>query len=62
MGKISIMISQRQIVLLNFQFSGLKIFKVRPAIVLSNDEYNKKSKDVVVVPLTSNLKMWLLFH
>ncbi len=49
------MILQRQIILLNFPFSNLKISKVRPVIVISNDKYNKKSKDVVVVPITSNL-------
>lgn len=49
------MILQRQIVLLNFPLSNLKTSKVRPVVVISNDKYNKKSKDVVVVPLTSNL-------
>lgn len=47
---------QRDIVLLNFPFSNLKQSKVRPAIVLSNNKHNKKSNDVVVVPLTSNLQ------
>ena len=45
---------QRQIVLLDFPFSNLRTSKVRPAIIMSNDKYNKKSRDVVVVPLTSN--------
>lgn len=49
-------VSQRDIVLLNFPFSDLKQSKVRPVIVLSNDRYNKKSNDIVVVPLTSNLQ------
>lgn len=49
------MMLHRQIILLNFPFSDLKISKVRPAIIISNDKYNKKSRDVVVVPLTSNL-------
>ena len=49
------MILQRQIILLNFPFSNLKKSKVRPAIVISNNKYNKKFKDVVVIPLTSNL-------
>ncbi len=51
------MISQRDIVLLTFPFSDLKGSKVRPAIVLSNNPYNKKSEDIVVVPLTTNLRM-----
>lgn len=51
------MISQRDIVLLSFPFSDLKSSKVRPAVVLSNDTYNKKSKDFVAVPLTTNLQL-----
>jgi mRNA interferase MazF len=47
---------QRDIVLLNFPFSNLKQSKVRPAIILSNNKHNKKSNDVIVVPLTSNLQ------
>ena len=47
---------QREIILLNFPFSNLKQSKVRPAVIISNDKYNKKSDDVVVVPLTSNLQ------
>ena len=49
------MILQRQIILLNFPFSNLKISKVRPAIIISNDKYNKKFRDMIVIPLTSNL-------
>jgi len=47
---------QRDIILLNFPFSNLKQSKVRPAIILSNNKHNKKSDDIVVVPLTSNLQ------
>jgi len=47
---------QRDIVLLNFPFSNLKQSKVRPVVILSNDKHNKKSDDIVVVPLTSNLQ------
>ena len=47
---------QREIILLNSPFSNLKQSKVRPAVIISNDRYNKKSDDVVVVPLTSNLQ------
>jgi len=50
-------ISQRDIVLLSFPFSDLQSSKIRPAIVLSNDKYNKSSEDFVAVPLTSNLKI-----
>lgn len=50
------MISQREIVLLSFPFSDLRTSKVRPAIVVSNDEYNSKFDDIIAVPLTTNLK------
>lgn len=50
-------ISQRDIVLISFPFSNLASTKVRPAVVLSNDKYNRSSEDFVAVPLTSNLKL-----
>jgi mRNA interferase MazF len=50
------MISQRDVVL-SFLFSDLRGSKVRPAIVLSNDRYNRRSEDFVAAPLTSNLKL-----
>lgn len=51
------MIFQRDIVLLSFPFSDLASAKVRPAVVLSNDKYNRHSDDFVAVPLTSNLRL-----
>ena len=51
------MIFQRDIVLLTFPFSDLESSKVRPAIVLSNGKYNRRSEDFVAVPLTSNLRL-----
>ncbi|MGQ0638750.1 MAG: type II toxin-antitoxin system PemK/MazF family toxin [Nitrososphaerota archaeon] len=50
------MISQSDIVLLSFPFSDLKSSKVRPALVLSNNEYDRKFEDFIAVPLTTNLK------
>lgn len=50
------MILQRDIVLLSFPFSDLKSSKVRPALVLSNDRYNRKFEDFIAIPLTTNLK------
>ena len=43
--------------LLSFPFSDLQSSKVRPAIVLSNDRYNRGSEDFIAVPLTSNLRL-----
>jgi len=49
-------ILQRNIVLLSFPFSDMKASKVRPAIALSNNTYNKTHQDFLAVPLTTNLK------
>ncbi|MCX6821540.1 MAG: type II toxin-antitoxin system PemK/MazF family toxin [Candidatus Aenigmarchaeota archaeon] len=49
------MISQRDIVLLSFPFSDLKTQKIRPVIIISNDDYNQKFEDVIAIPMTSNL-------
>ena len=51
------MIFQRDIVLVSFPFSDLQTSKVRPAVVLSKDSYNRRSEDFIAVPLTSNLKV-----
>lgn len=51
------MVSQRDIVLISFPFSDMKKSKVRPVIVMSNDEYNNKFKDFIAIPLTSNLNL-----
>ena len=49
-------IQQRSVVILPFPFSDLQRRKARPAIVVSNNRYNRRSDDVVAVPLTSNLR------
>ncbi|MGI0080326.1 MAG: type II toxin-antitoxin system PemK/MazF family toxin [Nitrososphaerales archaeon] len=56
-GQKTKMISQRDIVLLKFPFSDLKSSKIRPALVLSNDDYNSRFEDFVAVPLTTNLQL-----
>ncbi|MDG6906263.1 MAG: type II toxin-antitoxin system PemK/MazF family toxin [Nitrososphaerota archaeon] len=50
------MISQRDILLLKFPFSDLGGSKVRPALVISNDQYNARAEDFIAVAITSNLK------
>ncbi len=47
---------QRDVVLLSFPFSDMKASKVRPAIVISKNAYNKTHQDFIAVPLTTNLK------
>ena len=51
------MVSQRDIVLISFPFSDMKKSKVRPVIVMSNEEYNNKFKDFIAIPMTSNLNL-----
>lgn len=49
-------IKQKDLVLLPVPFSDFSSMKVRPAIVVSNDNINTSSDDVMLVPLTSVLK------
>ena len=49
-------LNQKEIVLLPYPFSDLSGSKVRPALVVSNNNFNKKSDDCVLVPLTTILK------
>jgi mRNA interferase MazF len=45
---------QGDIVLIQIPYSDLSQQKRRPALVISNDDYNRSSADVIVVALTSN--------
>ena len=58
MGGISeiMNILQKEIVLLPYPFSNLENRKIRPAIVISNNYFNKKSQDCVAIPMTSVIK------
>ena len=47
---------QLEIYLMNFPFSDLSKKKVRPVVVISNEKYNLKYNDVLVIPITSNIK------
>ena len=49
-------IRQKDLVLLPYPFSNLEHVKVRPAIVVSNDEFNRNCNDLIAVPLTSVIK------
>ena len=48
------MTKQREILLVPFPFSDQSGKKVRPVLVLSNDEYNQ-GQDLIVCAITSNL-------
>lgn len=45
---------QGDIVLIPVPFTDLSSQKRRPVIIISNDNYNRQSADVVVVAMTSN--------
>ena len=49
------MIEQRDLLLVPFPFSDQSGRKVRPVIVISNNEFNKYSDDVIVIGVTSNI-------
>lgn len=43
------------VVLVPFDFTDLSGSKVRPAIIISTDEYNQQSPDVLIASITGNL-------
>ncbi|MEK6919261.1 MAG: type II toxin-antitoxin system PemK/MazF family toxin [Nanoarchaeota archaeon] len=49
-------VKQRDLVLVSYPFSDVELSKVRPAIVISNDDFNRDCPDCLLVPLTSVLK------
>ena len=49
------MIEQRDLLLVPFPFSDQSGKKVRPVIVISNDEFNDRSADIIVIGVTSNI-------
>ncbi|MFH1711474.1 MAG: type II toxin-antitoxin system PemK/MazF family toxin [Nanoarchaeota archaeon] len=49
-------VRQGDLVLLSYPFSNLEDRKVRPALVISNNLFNNKSDDCIMVPLTGIIK------
>ena len=49
------MYKQRDILLIPIPFTDLTSSKRRPVLVLSNDDYNSKTDDIIVAAITSNL-------
>ena len=49
-------LTQGELVLISYPFSDFELSKVRPAIVISNNNFNEISSDCLLVPLTTNLK------
>ncbi len=54
-GRNVLKVKQREIILIYFPFSDLTGAKVRPALVISNNPYNRTNLDTVVLAITSNL-------
>lgn len=50
------MFQQKELVLLPYPFSDQGGSKVRPAIIVSNDNFNKRCEDCVMVPLTTVIR------
>lgn len=49
------MSEQKDLLLVPFPFSDQSGRKVRPVIVISNNDFNKDSDDIIVVGVTSNI-------
>ncbi len=47
--------NQQDIVIANISFSNLVESKIRPAVVISNNDYNKRNQDILVCAITSNI-------
>lgn len=52
---------QGDILLIPIPFTDLTSSKRRPVLVVSNDEYNKVTRDIVVAAITSNLTYYMEF-
>ena len=46
---------QQDIVWVNIPFSDFQESKIRPALIISNNDYNSKNQDVVICGITSNI-------
>ena len=49
-------VKQKEIILLPYPFTDLEGTKVRPTIIISNNPFNKKSADCIMIPLTTVMK------
>ena len=47
---------QKELVLLPYPFTDQQGSKVRPAIIVSNENFNRRCQDCVMVPLTTVIK------
>ena len=49
------MMNQRDLLLVPFPFSDQSGNKVRPVVIVSNNEFNSYSEDLIVIGVTSNI-------
>lgn len=49
------MIEQRDLLLVPFPFSDQSGRKVRPVMILSNNQFNESSEDILIIGVTSNI-------
>lgn len=54
MTRDGITIKQGAVVLIPFPYSNLSQFERRPAVILSNKEYNRHNEDLICSAITSN--------
>lgn len=50
------MYKQGDMLLIPIPFSDLTSIKKRPVMVLSNDQYNNQTEDIIVAAITSNIR------
>ncbi|MCG1012537.1 type II toxin-antitoxin system PemK/MazF family toxin [Tepidanaerobacter sp. GT38] len=55
MMRYGTMYRQGDILLIPIPYSDLTSNKKRPVLVLSNDDYNTKTEDIIVAAITSNI-------
>ena len=56
MMKFGIQFRQGDIILVPFPFTDLSTAKQRPALIISKNNYNSKTDDIIICGITSNLK------
>jgi len=56
MIKFGTQFKQGDILIVPFPFSNLREIIQRPVLVLSNNNYNRNSRDIIICGITSNLK------
>jgi len=54
--KSGMMYKQGEVVIVPFPFSDLSGTKRRPVLILSTEDYNSKTEDIIICGVTSNLK------